>query len=224
MSLNEYNKHAMLGPFAGAATTVASIAGQEAYRQAHERPVYVSGSGKTLTVSGALWALAAFVAVSVLGTAGAFLLPENLAIISGFAAFMAVIGLTILGIAAGVEVVKRTAGWVVSSAVEHGWWKIVAIALAAFVFAAIYSDTLGPVAEWMVALFAGALALAALLVPALRTACAALGAGAVTYILTASYAFEGSAVMALIAGVLVAATIYGARCVLRNLRHRKTAH
>lgn len=216
MSLNEYNKHSMLGPLAGPATTVASIAGQEAYKQAHEQPVYAGGNDKPLTVSGAMWTLAALALVAAIGAAGAFLLPESLATIAGFVALMAVIGFVIVSIFSGIEAVKFAIGWVTSSAVEHGWWRIVAVALAAFVFAALHADTLGPVADWMVALGAGALALAARLAPALRAICAALGAGAVTHILAASYAFEGSTVMALIAGVLVAAAIYGLSYAMRT--------
>lgn len=223
MSMNEYNKHSILGPFAGRATTVAAIAGQEAYKRAHEQPVYVTGSGKKMTVRGALWTLAAFVAVSALGTAGAFLLPEKLASISGYIALLGIIGLTLIGIAVTIEAVKRSAAWVMSSAIEQGWWRIVAVTFAALVFASIYADAIAPVEGWMAALGALTLALAARLVPPLRSACAALGAGTVTYILAASYAFEGSTVMALIAGASIAAVVYGSGYALRNLRNRETA-
>ncbi|WP_334129778.1 hypothetical protein [Sneathiella sp.] len=40
MSLDEYNKHATLGPMAGPATSAAASAGQSAYEAANARPTY----------------------------------------------------------------------------------------------------------------------------------------------------------------------------------------
>ncbi len=40
MSLDEYNKHATLGPLAGPATSAAASAGQAAYEAANARPTY----------------------------------------------------------------------------------------------------------------------------------------------------------------------------------------
>ncbi len=223
MSLNEYNKHSMLGPLAGPATTAASIAGQEAYKQAHEQPVYVGGNGKPLTVGGALWTLAALVVVAAAGVAGAFLLPENLATIAGFIALMAVIGVVIISIHSGIEAVKLALGWAASSAVEHGWWRIVAVALAAFVFAAFYSFAFDAVEAWMVALFAAALAITARLVPGLRPVCAAIGSGIVAYILAASHLFERYSLSAVLIGALAAAVIFGAGYAWRTARRLKPA-
>ena len=42
MSLDEYNKHATLGPLAGPATSAAASAGQAAYETANARPTYHS--------------------------------------------------------------------------------------------------------------------------------------------------------------------------------------
>jgi hypothetical protein len=49
MSLNEYNHHATLGPLAGPATTAASMAGQEAFKRAHEPPPPPTGDGAPLS-------------------------------------------------------------------------------------------------------------------------------------------------------------------------------
>lgn len=223
MSLNEYNKHSMLGPLAGPATTAASIAGQEAYKQAHEQPVYAGGNDKPLTVSGVMWTLAALASVAAIGAAGAFLLPESLATIAGFVALMAVIGFVIVGIFSGIEAVKFAIGWMTSSAVEHGWWRIVAVALAAFVFAAFYSLAFDAVEAWMVALFAAALAIAARLVPGLRPVCAAIGSGIVAYILAASHLFERYSLSAVLIGALAAAAIFGAGYAWQTARRRKPA-
>lgn len=223
MSLDEYNRHSILGPVAGPATTVSAIAGQAAYEQAHGQPAVASGSNEPLTITGTMRTLAALVVAGAAGTAGAFLLPETPATIAGFIALMSGIGIVIVSIFAGTEAVKFAIGWTFSSAIEHRWWWVVAAALAAFVFAAFHEYAFGPFDAWMVALFAAALALAGRFVPALRPASAALGAGVVAYILTASHIFEQHSFLALLIAAATAAVIFGVGYAAQASRRRKSA-
>ena len=224
MSLNEYNKHSIMGPFAGPATSISAIAGQEAYKRAHEQPTYVSsGNEKPLTISGTLLMLAAFAIGAALGIAGVFILPESMSGIAGFIALLCLIAIAIICVFAGTEAVKFAVNWLFASAIEDQWWWIGGVALAAFIFAAVYSFVLEPAETWMVILFATALAFAGRFVSRLRSACAALGTGVVVYAVAAEHFFTRYGFLAISSGLIAAALVFGLGYGWKALRRRGTA-
>ncbi len=207
MSLNDYNRHATLGPMAGPATSAAAAAGQAAYQRAHERPRESGAGGGNAEMPGlraSLLMLALFGGIFVASVAmGLFVLPETgiAATIAAGAALLSGLGFVIFGVIVGIEAVKHALAWLIFGGAEIGLGWALGAAVVAFVFAAIHFYALGPLSEWMVALIAAALTLVARWVRVLRPLAAAVATGAVAYVLIASHVYEHhSLTAALIAG------------------------
>ncbi len=221
MSLDEYNRHSTLGPMAGPATSASAMAGQAAWQRNNQPPAQAGAAVPRPTVQASLAMLGTFAVAFAASLACAFVLPGSLATVASFAALVSGLGLVILGIHLGIEGAKSGLGWLLESAVEHGWGWGVGAGFVAFVFADLHWYAFGFFPAWMVAIVAACLALAARAAPALRPAAAAIGVGVVSYVLVASHAVGRHSLVALAVALAAAAAIAGAWQAWRTLRARK---
>ena len=208
MSMEEYNKHSILGPLAGHPTSISAIAGQEAYRRNNETPVMHPSSDVPMNLGGVVILLLILAAVGAIALAAVFLLPEKFAAIPAIIAFACVLAMGILSLHAGVEACKIAAGKILGLVFSRSWGWIFGATLIAFIFAETYIYAILPASAWMVALSVAALGIAAKYFRQMRTACAALAVWFVTYTLVVSYIFGTQPVLALLIGAGVAAAVF----------------
>lgn len=210
MSLEEYNKHSILGPLAGPATTVSSIAGQEAYRRNHETTVLHPASSTPLNVGGAFLIVAILAAVGACAAGAAFVLPETLAAIAAIIAAGCFIAAVIIALHAGAEACKIAAAAALGVIFSRSWGWIIGGTLSAYIFAEIYIYAIIPAEAWMVAACAALLGVAAKYMRKLRIASAAAAIGFATYTLAVSYLFGKQPMIAALIGVGATVLIFTA--------------
>lgn len=208
MSLEEYNKHSILGPLAGPATTVSSIAGQEAYRRNHETTVLHPTSSTPLNVGGAFLIVAILATVGACAAGAAFVLPETLAAIAALIAAGCFIAAVIIALHAGAEACKIAAATVFGVIFSRSWGWIIGGTLSAYIFAETYIYAIIPAEAWMVASCAALLGITAKYVQKMRIACTTIAIGFVTYTLTVSYIFGQQPMIAAMIGAGVTVLIF----------------
>jgi hypothetical protein len=224
MSLDEYNRHATLGPLAGPATSASAAAGQDAYQRTHPQPGVTGTDAPAPTPRALLGMLLLFAVVFLISLAGFVLLPKDSLPAIFLAPVMAVSGLAfaIAGLFLAIEAVKFCIGWLVVAALELRLFRIAALALVGFVLAEVHWYTIEPIASWMVALGVAALALIARFASRLRPWIFALGMGATAYVLTASHVYERHSLAAMAIAGAAAALSGGAFALLARRRRKRS--
>jgi hypothetical protein len=139
MSLDEYNRHSILGSFAGPATTVSSIAGQDAYRRNNETPVYTAHDGDTTDYKPVLKTFAALIIVGSVCGGASFILPEALAMLTMGIAGLCALGIFILSLHIGFGLATLGATWAIKQFFNNGWWWVLGLPFTAFMATSIYA-------------------------------------------------------------------------------------
>ncbi len=224
MSLDEYNRHAMLGPLAGPATTASSIAGRAAYDRTHQNVIRTDGApAPEFSLTASLKVLIFMVLLAGASALAVVLLPEKStwAAVVGFVAMTAGIGVVILLLFVGIELLKHLAAFILIGAGWLGLWWAAGAAAVAWVFAEVHELAFFPVPSWVAASVAAALVVAGRFVPALRLAAVATAAGVIAYAIGAEYVFESRLTAAGLTGLPAAAVVAAGGWAWRQWRHRR---
>jgi hypothetical protein len=222
MSLDEYNRHATLGPMAGPATTAAGMAGQQAFQRNNERPAASGPAAPPPSLKALLGALLLFAAVCGAAVAGVAALPEDgsAATVLAWVAALSAAAFALTAIFAGIEALKVGLAWLLAAAGRFGLWRAAVAALVVFVLADTHWYAIEPFNAAQAAGAAAVMASIARFQPVLGPLMLGVGVGVTVYVVAAVHVFGHFGADAALAAAASAVLVGGAHALLRARRRR----